>query len=100
MTDRLPRPRADLETFPAYRTQQLKADDMHMADAQGVVSSVIYGPDQRTRITAATRAVLFVTYAPKGIEETALRQHLDRIEEYVRLVSPVAAVEGTRIIGK
>jgi len=26
MSDRLPRPRADLETFPAYRTQQVTAD--------------------------------------------------------------------------
>src|SRR5947207_276640 len=26
MSDRLPRPRADLETFPAYRTQQVSAD--------------------------------------------------------------------------
>ena len=26
MSDRLPRPRADLETFPAYRTQQISAD--------------------------------------------------------------------------
>jgi DNA/RNA-binding domain of Phe-tRNA-synthetase-like protein len=72
---------------------------MYMADAKGIVSSVIYGPDQRTRITADTRAVLFVTYAPKGIDEAALRQHLDRLEEYVQLVSPAAVVEGTRIVG-
>jgi DNA/RNA-binding domain of Phe-tRNA-synthetase-like protein len=79
--------------------QQLKPHDMYMADAKGVVSSVIYGPDQRTRITADTRAVLFVTYAPTGIGETALRQHLDRIAEYVRLVSPAATVEEARIVG-
>jgi DNA/RNA-binding domain of Phe-tRNA-synthetase-like protein len=81
------------------QAQQLKPADMYMTDARGIVSSVIYGPDQRTRITADTRAALFVAYAPAGIAEAALREHLDRIAEYVRLVSPAAAVDGPRIVG-
>jgi DNA/RNA-binding domain of Phe-tRNA-synthetase-like protein len=72
------------------QTQTLKANDMYMHDAQGILSSVIYGPDQRTQITAQTRHVFFVTYAPKGIGDGALQKHLADIEEYVRLVSPEA----------
>jgi DNA/RNA-binding domain of Phe-tRNA-synthetase-like protein len=80
--------------------QTLKPKDMYMADARAVVSSVIYGPDQRTRITDDTRRVLFVTYAPDGIEEAALRRHLARLEEYVRLVSPEAELEHVGIWGQ
>jgi len=43
--------------------QELKPGDMFVADEQGVISDVIYGPDQRTRITTTTRRALFVVYA-------------------------------------
>ncbi len=79
--------------------QGLKAGDMCMADARGVISSVLYGPDQRTRITADTRRVLFVTYAPRGIAEPALRDHLAEIEAHVRLVSPAAEREALNVWG-
>ena len=34
--------------------QILKAGDMMISDGMGVVSSIVYGPDQRTQITDAT----------------------------------------------
>jgi DNA/RNA-binding domain of Phe-tRNA-synthetase-like protein len=70
--------------------QVLKPGDMMVADAQGVISDVIYGPDQRTRITASTKKVLFVVYAPAGIGEQAVRQHLEDIRACVLLVAPEA----------
>lgn len=73
--------------------QVTKPGDMMMADAQGVISSVIYGPDQRTRITPITRQVLFVVYAPAGIGAEAVRQHLQDIQAYVMLIAPEATVE-------
>jgi DNA/RNA-binding domain of Phe-tRNA-synthetase-like protein len=79
--------------------QTLKAGDMCMADARGVLSSVLYGPDARTRIRPDTRRVLFVTYAPRGIGDDLLRAHLERIERYVRVVSPAAAREALAIVG-
>ena len=73
--------------------QILKADDMMIADAQGVISSVLYGPDQRTRITSETQGVLFTVYAPPGIGEEMVRQHLQDIRENVTLVAPEARVD-------
>lgn len=67
--------------------QQLKAGDMYIADTQGVLSSVIYGPDQRTRITAATTRVVFTVYGPPGVPNHLVYQHLGDIETYVRLFS-------------
>ncbi|MCA1962004.1 MAG: hypothetical protein LDL33_14565 [Desulfomonile sp.] len=73
--------------------QILKVGDMCMADSNGVISSVIYGPDRRTRITPSTRRVMFTTYAPSGIREDEVLTHLERIEANVRTFSPNAVVE-------
>jgi len=78
---------------------QLKAGDMFIADQAGVLSSVIYGPDQRTQIRPETTAVLFTIYAPSGIEETAVASHLDHIESTVRLISPEAVIELKAVYG-
>ena len=47
----------------------LEAGDMIMADATGIISSVLRGPDQRTRIGAGTRNVLFAVCAPEAETE-------------------------------
>ena len=70
---------------------------MFIADAEGVTSSIIYGPDQRTRITPATRNALFTVYAPPGIKPAAVRQHLEDIRAYVRLIAPEATVEALKV---
>lgn len=79
--------------------QVLKLGDMMMVDAQGVISSVIYGPDQRTRITPETRQALFAVYAPPGVGEQAVRQHLQDIQAHVMLVAPDAGVESLDVYG-
>jgi DNA/RNA-binding domain of Phe-tRNA-synthetase-like protein len=77
--------------------QVLKPGDMMMADEQGIISSVLYGPDRRTRITPDTRRVLFAVYAPAGIGEQAVRQHLQDIQTDVMLVAPDAEVESLEV---
>lgn len=79
--------------------QTLKAGDMFMADGAGVISSVVYGPDQRTQISPETRNVLFVVYAPAGIEPSAVRAHLEDIRDYVLVVSPDAKVDRLDVFG-
>jgi DNA/RNA-binding domain of Phe-tRNA-synthetase-like protein len=83
------------ETFTRIngQEQQLKAGDMFIADTQGVLSAVIYGPDRRTQIRPATRRALFTVYAPPGIEAEAVRQHLEDMEAYVRMIAPQAETE-------
>jgi DNA/RNA-binding domain of Phe-tRNA-synthetase-like protein len=73
--------------------QQLKSGDMYMADGVGVVSVVVYGPDQRTRITLETSRALFAVYAPPGVDSDSVRSHLEDIRDNVLLFSPSAAVE-------
>ena len=79
--------------------QVLKSGDMMMADTQGIISSVLYGPDRRTRITSGTRHIFFVVYAPPGIGERAVYQHLQDIQANVMLVAPEAEVELLKVYG-
>jgi DNA/RNA-binding domain of Phe-tRNA-synthetase-like protein len=64
--------------------------DMLIRDGRGIISAVLDGPDERTRLGPATRRALFVTYAPEGIEATAVRTHLERLAGLVRLTAPAA----------
>jgi DNA/RNA-binding domain of Phe-tRNA-synthetase-like protein len=79
--------------------QVLKAGDMFIADAQGVLSSIIYGPDQRTQIRPDTRRVLFTVYAPPGIAAEAVERHLGDIEAKVKLVAPAAETQLLQVYG-
>jgi DNA/RNA-binding domain of Phe-tRNA-synthetase-like protein len=96
------RPRVDVADGSEHyvringQEQTLKPGDMYIADTYpdgpwgGILSSIIYGPDRRTRVTGKTREVLFTVYAPSGIEKQAVYQHLQDIQSYVLLVSPGA----------
>jgi DNA/RNA-binding domain of Phe-tRNA-synthetase-like protein len=64
--------------------------DMMMVDGKGIVSSVLHGPDRRTRIRPETREVLFAVYAPAGVGENVVREHLEDIRANVRIVAPDA----------
>jgi DNA/RNA-binding domain of Phe-tRNA-synthetase-like protein len=77
--------------------QVLKAGDMLMRDAQGIISAVLNGPDQRTRLSASTHQALFVSYAPAGIQTAAVREHLEHIGALVRLAAPGAEVGAAAI---
>ena len=79
--------------------QTLKPGDMMIADREGVISSVLYGPDGRTRITPETRQVFFTVYAPPGIGEQAVRGHLKDIQANVTLVAPDADIITMKVYG-
>lgn len=79
--------------------QVTKSGDMFMADRTGIISSILYGPDQRTQMTEKTYNVMFAVYAPEGIGVEETRQHLEDIRENVLLVSPSAWVELMEVFG-
>jgi DNA/RNA-binding domain of Phe-tRNA-synthetase-like protein len=72
---------------------------MYVADAQGILSSIIYGPDQRTQIIPETKNVLFTIYAPEGIDPAKVEKHLGDIRDLVLLVTPNAKVEMLQVVG-
>ncbi len=70
-----------------------------VSDPGGVISSIIYGPDQRTQITPATRNVVFTVYAPAGIDEQAVALHLEDIRDSVMVIASAAKVELLTVYG-
>ena len=89
------------ETYTVMRgeTQIVKAGDMTISDQTGIISNIIYGPDQRTQITESTRNVVFTVYAPAGIDEQLIMQHLEDMRDYVLIVAPQAEVELLSVFG-
>ena len=81
------------------REQTTKPADMMIADTQGIISSILYGPDRRTCITPTTRRALFTVYGPQGITRDAVQTHLLDIETYVRLIAPAAEIELSNVYG-
>jgi DNA/RNA-binding domain of Phe-tRNA-synthetase-like protein len=75
------------------RERAVGPGDMMMADSKGIISSVLHGPDRRTRITAETREVMFAVYAPAGIDGSDVRRHLEDLRANVLLVAPAATTE-------
>ena len=87
------------ETYTLLRGEEqiLKPGDMMISDQIGVISSILYGPDQRTQITPETSNVIFTVYAPPGIEENMVVGHLQHLQEYVMIFSAQAQVESLKI---
>jgi len=73
--------------------RSLRAGDMMMVDGDGIISGVLYGPDQKTCITPETRDVLSAVYAPAGIGRHAVKEHLDDSQSNVLPVAPEAETE-------
>ena len=90
---------AERYTLLRGQEQGLKADDMYIRDGAGVISSIVYGPDRRTAITAQTRHVVFTVYAPAGIPAESVLEHLQDLQQNVRLIAPEARVELSQVFG-
>ena len=68
--------------------QLLKEGDLFIYDEQGILSSVIYGPDRRTQIRTDTRKAVYTTYAPPGINQAQVLEQLEILEKYARIFAP------------
>jgi DNA/RNA-binding domain of Phe-tRNA-synthetase-like protein len=88
------------ERFTGLAEQQIElyAGDIYMRDAGGVVVSVIYGQDNRTRITQETRNVLFVTYGVEGMTPSQIRAGLDDLLAYIKVLDSTVVPEFIGVI--
>jgi DNA/RNA-binding domain of Phe-tRNA-synthetase-like protein len=89
----------EIYTLMRGQPQQVKPGDMMISDGQGIMSNIIYGPDQRTQICPDTHNVIYTTYAPAGITEKTVLEHLQDIQDFVNLFSPDARTEMLQIYG-
>lgn len=85
-------------TLLGGKGKTLTPGDMFMADGRGIISAILFGPDQRSRITPETTTVLFAVYAPAGIGYAAVNKHLQDLAANVQLVTPQASIEQQKVI--
>jgi len=80
------------ETYQAMggKERKLTPGDMFLSDRSGILSSVLYGPDDRSSITAETSRALFTVYGVPSITAEKLQAHLGEIEELALTLSPEA----------
>ena len=90
---------SEIYTLMNGQQQVLKSGDMYITDGLGIISSIIYGPDNRTQIKADTQSVLFTVYGPPGIKPGMVMHHLETIRDNVLVVSPDARVELLQVFG-
>ena len=79
--------------------QAPKAGDMMILDGEGIISNILYGPDERTQITEGTRNAVFTVYVPAGITTQAIQHHLEEIQDNVLVIAPEAQVEMLQVLG-
>ncbi len=79
--------------------QAAKQGDMMVRDGSGIISTILYGPDSRTRIVPETRRVLFTVYGPPGVSAQAMEEHLGTLRSNVTLLAPDATVEFEQVYG-
>lgn len=72
------------------KERKLTPGDMFLSDRKGILSSVLYGPDDRSSITAETSRALFTVYGAPSLAAKELHAHLEEIEELVSTLSPEA----------
>lgn len=88
----------DAYTKLSGKEQTLRPGDMVVRDASGVIASVFYGPDQRTRIRDDTASVLFGAWSPHRIPAATGEAHLQTLAGLLRREWPDATVEAPRVL--
>jgi DNA/RNA-binding domain of Phe-tRNA-synthetase-like protein len=88
----------DVYTTLSGKDRVLKAGDMVVRDAEGIIASVGYGPDDRTRLRPDTNAALFGAWCPVGIAPTVVEAHLETLAALLKQEWPASTVEPVRLV--
>ena len=80
------------------RERELKEGDMFLSDREGILSSVLYGPDDRSYITSNTSRALFTSYGVTSITPDTLELHLLEIAALVLVFCPESTRERLLIL--
>jgi DNA/RNA-binding domain of Phe-tRNA-synthetase-like protein len=68
--------------------QILVKDDLYLSDQTGILSSILNGPDYRTRINDHTKEVMYFVYGVPNVTEYQITQHLIQIQNYLMIYAP------------
>ena len=72
--------------------KSVKAGDLCIRDADKILSTILYGPEQSSPITLATTRALYCIYGARGITSQRLADALDQIADFIQLALPQSEV--------
>ena len=78
--------------FPGMRGEEIHCypGDVTARDQEGIILSLIAGPDERTHIRLDSTHIAFLFFAVPGVTETELSAVQDRLAGYARVLAPGA----------
>jgi DNA/RNA-binding domain of Phe-tRNA-synthetase-like protein len=88
----------DAYTMLSGKDRVLKAGDMIVRDAEGIIASVAYGPDDRTCLRPDTDDALFGAWCPMGIPPMTVESHLEKLAALLRQEWPASTVEQVQLV--
>ena len=76
------------ESFKGMRgTVQCREGEIVLRDAEGIIASLFQGPDHRTRLSKATKDVIFFVFAVPGIDLEQIQEGTDTILDIFKAAS-------------
>ena len=79
------------------KEQQLLKNDLYLSDEKGILSSIMTGPDYRTRITESTQNALYFVYGVEGVTGPLILSHLKTISSYLLQAIPGVEVQSITV---
>ena len=75
------------ELFTSFDGEKktLKKEDLYIRDKKDIVSVMLYGMDERTKVTGKTREAFYTVYVPFGIEDKKVISHLEDMAKYLKM---------------
>ncbi|MFA6201402.1 MAG: phenylalanine--tRNA ligase beta subunit-related protein [Bacteroidales bacterium] len=75
------------ELFTLFNGEQktLKKDDLYIRDTKDIISNVLNGMDERTKVTVDTHTAMYNVYVPFSIDDQKILSHLDDMANYLKL---------------
>ena len=64
--------------------KSVKSGDMCIRDAEKILSTILYGPDESSPISLKTTQALYCIYGPNGVLEQKISDALDAIAEHIQ----------------
>lgn len=83
------------ELFKLFNGEQksLKKDDLYIRDTKDIISNVLNGMDERTKVTSDTHIAMYNVYVPFYVDEEKILAHLDDMANYLKLNDESAIIE-------
>jgi DNA/RNA-binding domain of Phe-tRNA-synthetase-like protein len=88
------------ETYEGFGNRMIavKPNDICLSDQEGLILSIIYGQDEKTRITEDTSHVLFLVDGVPGLDKIHFEDGLNTLMSYLNVLDPSADVIEKKVI--